>query len=69
MAMLVPVTAGKLTEFFTQKQGFSGPYQVEQYRFVVKDNLRLRLPDIAADELIKLDMLRRILTMAGIRLD
>lgn len=69
MAILVPVTSRKLTEFLIQKQGFRGPYQVDKYRFMVKDNMRLRIPDIPENELIKLEMLRCILTMAGVKTD
>ncbi len=69
MARLLPVKPKRLIDFLKEKQGFSGPYRVDKHQFMVKDQLRLRLPDIADDEMIGVEILQRILPIAGVRLD
>ena len=68
MAYLGPVKCEKLVQYFI-KHGWSGPYRVRKHRFMIKGYLRLRLPDIPEDQLINVEMLRRILLQAGVDLD
>jgi hypothetical protein len=68
MRELAPVKPQRLVDYFN-KHGFTGPYRVEKHRFMIKGELRLRLPATAEEELIGVPMMRRILTIAGIKLD
>ena len=65
---LGPVKPEKLRHYLV-KHGWTGPYRVNRHDFMVKENIRLRLPDTAEDELISVDLLKRVLLMAGVELD
>ncbi len=65
---LAPVKPEKLRQYLV-KHGWAGPCRVNHYEFMVKDDLRLRLPAIPEDELIGVELLKRLLLMAGVELD
>jgi len=65
---LVPVNPEKLRQYLV-KHGWEGPCRVGKHSFMVKSELRLCLPDTPEDDLISVDLLKRILIMAGVSLD
>jgi len=65
---LGPVKPERLRQYLL-KHGWEGPYRAGRRSFMVKSDLRLCLPDVAEDELIGVDLLKRILIMAGVELD
>jgi predicted RNA binding protein YcfA (HicA-like mRNA interferase family) len=65
---LAPVKPEKLRQYLV-KHGWEGPCRIGKHSFMVKNDLRLRLPDTAEDELISVDLLKRILLMAGVELN
>lgn len=66
MPRLVPVGEDRLLKFMC-KHGFSSPFLVNRYRFIVKGELRLRWPSPDAKEgNISAELLSRILKQAGI---
>jgi hypothetical protein len=68
MREVAPVKPQRLVDYLN-RHGFDGPYLVEKHRFMIKGEMRMRLPDTVEQDLIGVQMLRRILTLAGIKLD
>ena len=67
MAKLAPVTRNELVQGL-RRLGFDGPYSGGKHEFMLKDELRLTLPNPHKRE-IGVDLLRRILRQAGITRD
>jgi len=64
VAQLHPISTRELIKKL-KKFGFDGPYAGGKHRFMIKDNLRLTIPNPHRQE-IGIDLLSRILKQAGI---
>jgi predicted RNA binding protein YcfA (HicA-like mRNA interferase family) len=64
VAQLHPISTRELIKKL-KKFGFDGPYAGGKHLFMIKDNLRLTIPNPHRQE-IGIDLLSRILKQAGI---
>ncbi|NEQ39870.1 MAG: type II toxin-antitoxin system HicA family toxin [Okeania sp. SIO3I5] len=67
MPVFGPISRRNLIAAF-RSAGFSGPYSGGKHQFMVRDNLRVRIPNPHQGD-INRNLLRRILMQAGISED
>jgi hypothetical protein len=65
MATFIPRTREELIQHLL-KADFTGPFTVNKFSFMIKDEIRLSIPGVEQQEIGK-DLSRKILTQAGLK--